>query len=121
MQIDEPWYFALERLHAFGESVAQAVHDLEQRKIDIGQPAARSPGAAACVEQPLEIAEKFRQAFLPEFSCALVRLAPLVLIIERGPERMMGVVNFEHEIGNRQLQLMHPKLCCFRLRCEAMP
>ena len=32
----------------------------------------------------------------------------------------MGVVNFQHEIGDGELQLMHPQPPCFRLRRQTV-
>ena len=46
VQIDQARDLALERLHAFWKGVAQPFDDLEQRQIDIGQPAAGEIGAA---------------------------------------------------------------------------
>jgi hypothetical protein len=68
-----PGNLALEGLHPLGKRVAQPFDDLEQRQIDIGQPAAGDIAAAIVLQQPLEIAEIFRHAFLPEFLAAFFR------------------------------------------------
>ena len=120
VQIDQAGYLALERLHAFREGVAQPRHDLEQREIDIADAAAGDPGAAAALQQPLEIAKIFRHALLPEFIGALFGRPALVLVIQRRPERMMGVMDFDDKIRDRQLQLMQPQPSRFGFRREAM-
>ena len=45
--------------------------------------------------------------------------SPLGFLIERGTERMMRVMNFQHEVGDRELQLMHPQSSGFRLRRQS--
>src|ERR1700731_184210 len=45
VQTDQAGNPALERLHAPWKRVAQPRHDLEQREIDMGQPAAGEPGS----------------------------------------------------------------------------
>jgi hypothetical protein len=77
--------FALERLHAFRKGVAQSLHDLEQRQVDIGQAAAGDVSPAIGRQQVLEIAEIFRHASLPEFIGAFLRRRLLVLVVQRGP------------------------------------
>src|SRR5882724_3496385 len=59
-QIDQPGNPALERLHAVGKGVAQPLHDLEQRQIDIGRSAAGGISAAIALYKSFEIAEIFR-------------------------------------------------------------
>lgn len=76
---------------------------------------------AIALQQPPEIAEIFRHPRAPEFIGALFGGLALILVIQRRAERMMGVVNFQHEIGDRELQLMHPQPACFRLRRQTMP
>jgi hypothetical protein len=108
--------FALERLHAFRKGIAQSLDDLEQRQVDIGQAAAGDVSPAIGRQQVLEIAEIFRHAFLPEFIGAFLRRRLLILVVQRGAERMMGVVNFQNQIRYRELQLVHPQFAGLRLR-----
>src|SRR5499433_2051368 len=115
VQVDKARNLTLERLHPLREGVAQAVDDLEQREIDIGQ----SPScqiAALAVQQPLEIAEILWHALVPELLGALFGRRLLVLIVERGSERMMGVVDLRYKISDGELELMQPQSSRFRLR-----
>src|SRR6185503_16074924 len=50
--------------HRVRECIRQSAHDLEQRKIDVGEPGADRPAAAARIESQhaLEITKKFRHA-----------------------------------------------------------
>src|SRR6267142_65485 len=73
MQIDHARYLALERLHALWKCVAQALDDLEQREIGVSRPAAGEIGPAIVLQQPLEIAQIFRHAVVPEFLGAFFR------------------------------------------------
>src|SRR5580704_10369386 len=115
-QADEARNLALERLHALRKSIAQPLDDLEQREIDIGDATAGNKRPAACLQYLLEIAEIFRHALLPELLGALLGGRALILVVQGRPERMVGVVDLQHEIGDGQLQLVHPELWAFRLR-----
>ena len=108
MQINRARYLALERLHALRKCVAQALDNLEQREIGVSCPAAGEIGAAIVLQQPLEIPQIFRHAFLPEFLGAFFCRLTLVLIIQRHADRMMGIVNLHDKIRDSKLQLMHP-------------
>src|SRR5262249_50676726 len=108
----------LEVFHALGKRVAQALHDLEQREVHIAYPSSRYVAAAIVLQELLEIAEIFRNALVPEFLGALLRRRLLVLVVKRGTERMVGVVDSTHEIGDGRLQLMYPKFSRLRLRRE---
>src|SRR6267143_4916324 len=88
VQIDQAGNPALEGFHALGKCIAQAFDDLEQREINISDPAAGEIGAAIAVQQLLEIAEIFWRPLLPEFVGALFRRLTLILVIQRGAERM---------------------------------
>src|SRR5262245_10381689 len=66
VQRDDARHLALEPLHPSGEGVAQALDDLEQREVRIGELAADEIGAAAVGEHAFEIAQEFRQAIAPE-------------------------------------------------------
>src|SRR6516164_10951907 len=120
VQIDEARDFTFKLLHPLWKGVAQPLHDLKQRQIDVSESAAGDV-AAVGLQYLLEIAEIFRHPLLPELLGALFCRRALVLEVEAWPERMMGVVNFQHEIGDRKLQLMHPQPCCFRFRRKPMP
>src|SRR5712675_3669680 len=61
-QFDQARYFALERLHALREGIAQPFHDLEQREISVSHPAPGDVGAPVACQQSLEIAEILRHA-----------------------------------------------------------
>src|ERR1700749_2935176 len=119
MQINQAWDPALESFHPLRKSIAQAVDDLEQREVDIADPAAGDPGTAAFAEQPFEIAGKFWNPLVPEFFRAFFRRASLIVVIEAWAERMMGVMNFHDEVGDGELQLMHPQPAGLRLRRQA--
>ena len=114
VQRDDARYLALEPLHPLGEGVAQALDDLEQREVRIGELAADQIGTAAVSEHALEIAQEFRQAVAPEIfrgelrRRALSRLAALVLVVEVDRDRMMSVVRLDHEVGDRELELIDP-------------
>src|SRR6516165_8579007 len=109
VQRDDARHLALEPLHPLGEGVTQALDDLEQRQVRIGELAADEIGAAAVCEHALEIAQEFRQAVAPEiFGGELCRRA-LLFVIEVAGDRMMGVVDQHHEVGDGELQLMHPQ------------
>ena len=88
----------------------QARDHLGHRQIGIGDLLARQPAFAVGValDHPLEIAEVLGQPVGEEFLAASQRLGFLFLVIKAAAERMMGVVDFGNEIGQRQLQLMHP-------------
>src|SRR5580692_6934789 len=83
VQIAKPGNLALEGLHAPGKSIAQPRHDLEQREIDIADPAAGKIEAAIVLQQALEISEIFRHAFVPEFPRAPLGRTALLLVIQR--------------------------------------
>src|SRR5260221_11942112 len=57
VQADQSGNLALKRFHAFWKGVAQPLHDLEQRQIDIGEPPARDIAAAIGAQQLFEIPE----------------------------------------------------------------
>src|SRR5262245_32446443 len=66
VQRDDARHLALEPLHPSGEGVAQALDDLEQREVRIGELAADEIGAAAVGEYALEIAQEFRKEIARE-------------------------------------------------------
>src|SRR5215470_19337289 len=66
VQRDQARHLALEPPHALRKGVAQALDDLEQRKVDVAEPAAEDIGAAALAEHALEVAQEFRHPIAPE-------------------------------------------------------
>src|SRR3954469_5186173 len=50
VQIDQPRYLALERLHALRKCIAEPLDDLEQREIGVGDPAAGEIGTAMALQ-----------------------------------------------------------------------
>src|SRR5215475_11536189 len=93
VQRDDARHLALEPLHPSGEGVAQALDDLEQREVHIGELAADEIGAAAVGEYALEIAQEFRQAIAPEIFCGSPPRAALLFVIEIAGNRVMSVVD----------------------------
>ena len=90
------------------EGVGHARPDLEQRQVDRAETGADGvflPGRVVA-QHPLEIAEIFRDAVLKEGGGARLGFLPLVLEIKAGRDRVMGVVNLGHEIGDGELEPM---------------
>ena len=77
--------------------------------------------AAAALEELLEIAEEFRHAIAPEIPRAALGRRDLLLEIEPARHRMMRVVDFHHQVGDGELQLMRPQPPGLVLRREAEP
>src|SRR5215471_11314797 len=121
VQRDDARHLALEPLHPLGESVTQALDDLEQREIRIAELAADEIGAAAVSQHALEIAQEFRQAMAPEIFRGELRRRALLLVIEVAGDRMMSIVDQHHEVGDGELQLMHPQPSGLVARREAEP
>src|SRR6476620_6619220 len=109
VQRDDPRHLALEPFHPLGEGVAQALDDLEQREVDIAELAAEHIGAAALVEDTLEIMQDLGQAIAPEILGRQLGGGALLLVVEIAGDGMMGVVDQHHQIGDGELQLMHPQ------------
>src|SRR5712691_2880259 len=115
-QRDDARNSPFESLHAVGEGVAQALHDLEQGEVDVAEPAAEELGPAALADHALEIAQEFRHAIAPEVRGAALRGRALLFVIEPARDRMMGVVDVGDEIGDGELQLMRPQRAGFVAR-----
>src|SRR5262249_18777945 len=92
VQRDEARDLSLEPFHALGERIAQALDDLEQREVDIGQLAAEEIIAAARGEHALEVAEKFRHAIFPEIGGAPLGGRDLLLEGELAGACMMRIL-----------------------------
>ena len=58
------------------------------------------------LEDPLEIADEFRQAIFEKGFGPRLRLFDLIFVIKFRRDRVMRVVNLGEEIGDRQLQAM---------------
>src|SRR5262245_34508480 len=69
--------------HRLRKRVAQPFHHLEQRQIGISPAAAVEPGAAAPVDDALEITEVFLRTRLPELARVTLRFVALVFVVER--------------------------------------
>src|SRR5215831_10859226 len=108
VQRDQTGNFPFEAFHVLGKRVAQACDNLKQRQVDIAQAAADQESAAIVFQHTLEIAEEFWHAVAPKVLAAPARGRPLLLKIKPTRDRMVGIVNFDNEIGNRQLQLVGP-------------
>src|SRR6476619_2376781 len=93
-------HLLLEPLHVLGEGVAQALDDLEQREVDVAQPAADKVLAAVLLQHALEVVEEFRHPIAPEILAAPPRRRALLLEIEPAGDRMVSVVNLDDEIGD---------------------
>src|SRR4051794_20092215 len=109
VQRDDPRHLALEPFHPLGEGVAQALDDLEQGEVDIAELAAEHIGAAALVEDALEVMQELGQAIAPKILGRELGGGALLLVVEIAGDGMMGVVNQHHQIGDGELQLMHPQ------------
>src|SRR5262245_28968994 len=117
---DQSGDLPLEPFHAIGERVAQACDHLEQGEVDIAQASAEHIVAGASLQHPLEIAEIFLRPPLPEFRRIAVRFLALVFVVERRPDRVVGVVNLLDEVRDGELQLMGPQPPRLVLGREAM-
>src|SRR3974377_297837 len=60
VQRDEARHLLLEPLHPLREGVAHPFHDLEQREIDVTEPAAEHVASPASCQHALEIAQNLR-------------------------------------------------------------
>jgi hypothetical protein len=69
----------------------------------------------------LEVAQVLRQAVGQEILGALPRLALLVLVVQTCGNRMMRVMHFVDEVGNRQLLLVRPQPAGLVPRRKLMP
>ena len=121
VQSDEAGNAWFKRFHAPGKSVAEPLHDLEQRKIHVSQPPPGDIGSAVALQYLLEIRKIFGHALLPEFLGSFLGGRALVLIVKRRSKRMMGVVSLEHQIRDGELELMHPQHSCLGFRGETVP
>ena len=61
------------------------------------------------LQHPFEIAEIFGRPRFQKIGSAGACFAALVFVVEAAGDRMMRVVNFVDEIGDRQLQLVGPQ------------
>ena len=101
-------WLGFDALHQPGKGIAQAFDDLEQREIRIGEAPAKEEALAGGMarQHPLEIAQELGHAVLQENLRALLGGPALLLVIELGRDRVMGVMHLLHQIGDRELELM---------------
>src|SRR3954454_12769633 len=94
VQRDHPREVSLEPRHCSGKGVAQAGNNLEQRQVAITHPVPDEMPIALRVafENPLEIAEIFRDPVRDEIGGAAARFDLLVLVIEARRDRVVRVV-----------------------------
>src|SRR5579871_4724375 len=64
---------------------------------------------AAGRRQVLEVAEKLGQSSGEKGASAPPRLAPLLSEVKITRDRVVGIVNLRHEVGDRELELMQPE------------
>src|SRR4051812_21826351 len=69
----------------------------------------------------LEAVKIFWHAIVAKILRASCRFLFLIFVIEGGRDRVMRIVGLQHEIGDRQLDLMRPKPAGFVLRREIVP
>src|SRR4029077_14267389 len=96
-----------------GKRVTQPGDDLGHRQIDVADPCPDHVAVAGRIasENLLEIPEKLRQTVLPERGRASLRFGLLLLVVKATSHRVMGVMDLDDEVFDRQLQLMRPSLC----------
>src|SRR5258706_2997023 len=105
------------------KGITQPGNDLRQRQIGVGQPWAHHPGAAAgiAVQDALEVVEELRQTMRPKFLGAAMRGSALLFVVKGPSKGVMGIVNLDDEIRERQLQLMGPQSSGRVLRGQVQP
>ena len=94
---DDSREFLFQALHRHWECVAKAFDDLEQRQVGIAEPAA-----------------------VVEIRGASLRFLALVFVVEPGRDRVVGVMDLDHEIADRELELMQPQAACLVRRPSLM-
>src|SRR6185312_6817610 len=110
VQSDEARTLLLEALHHARKSVAQPRDGLKQRQIGIAEASADEMAVTAGIlgQHALEIIEILRRALLAKILGALLGCRPLLLVIERARDRVMGLMHLGDEIGDGELQLVGP-------------
>src|SRR5262245_57841368 len=86
-QCDHARNLFLEALHAFRETIAQALDDLEQAQVNVREPPAEQPRPIARLQEFLEVAEKLRHAITPEIPGAPLRRGDLLFEVEPARHR----------------------------------
>src|SRR2546423_9194760 len=102
---------AFEPRHRARERIAQPGNELNQRQVAIADPPSDQIAVAprVALDDPFEIAELLRNAVGDKIGGTAARFLPLVLVIEGRGDRVMRIVGFIDDIGDRQLQLMRPE------------
>src|SRR5947208_9545224 len=113
---------SFEPRHPARERIAQPGNELKQRQVAIADPPSDQIAVAprVALDDPFEIAEIFRNAVGDKIGGAAPRFLPLVLVIEGRGDRVMRIVGFIDDIGDRQLQLMRPEPSRLVARREPM-
>ena len=109
-----------ERRHAFGERVAQALDQLEQRGVDVAPLGAEHEGAPVRAERGFEVAEVLGQARVAERGGRVERLVLLLVVVLVGAERVVDVVHLGDEVGHRELELDQLEVGVQVARTEAL-
>ena len=107
-------------LHRPRKRVAQAGDDLEEREIDV---AGRSPDgvrAPVSFERALEVRQKLGEPLAQKRPRAEDRFRTLLLVEETARDRVMGVVDLAHEIGDRELERVRGDAARLALRDETV-
>src|SRR5690242_1239635 len=116
VQRDQTGNLPFETLHAFWKGVPQAFDNLKQGQVYIADAPADGESAAILFQHAFEIAEIFWHAIAPEIPSPPQRRRALLLKVKPARHRMVSVVDLDHEVGNRQLQLMGPQAAGFIAR-----
>src|SRR5260221_2493689 len=94
-----------------GKRVAQPRDRLRHGKIRVRELRAHHPRALprVALDHALEVAEEFRDAVRAEILRLALGFALLVLVVEARAHRVMRVVRFGDQVGDGELQLVHPQ------------
>ncbi len=106
---DDSREFLFQALHRLWECVAKALDDLEQRQVGIAEPAAEEIGAPAARDTSSKYPRNFGKRNLRKSAARRFASLALVLVVEPGRDRVVGVVDLDDEVGDRELQLVRPQ------------
>src|SRR5262249_18497007 len=105
--------FSLDIFHRLRKSITQAFDQLEDRKVNIGRLAAEQKRAPTLFQHHFKIAQIFRPPFVKKVLSVPFRFPLLVLVIKTRADGVMCIVDFLHEVGDGELQLMQPETIFF--------
>ncbi len=108
VQSDDARIFLFKAPHRFRKCVTQAFDDLKHREVRRCKPRPDHKSGLVAFKHGLEIIEELRSTVLQEIPSAPFSLAGLFLVVEAGPDRVMGVVDLNQEVCNREFELMCP-------------